>query len=153
MRLGSPRHYRGAHGIQPGHVWLCAGPVILRCLDYGLTLFGQPDAYWAGDFMQANEGSPLLLWCLQQHPLLFVGAAAGLTVLFSLFILCWPREPARLLSTVLTFAHLYGVASWVFPSMICGPAACVALLYFCASLTETAWRRQLGAAAFATASA
>jgi hypothetical protein len=58
-----------------------------------------------------------------------------------------------LLSTVLTFAHLYGVASWVLPSVTCGPTACVALLYFCASLTETTWRRQRRAAALATMTA
>jgi hypothetical protein len=129
-------------GIRRGHIWLCCAPLLLRALDYGITLFAQSTEYWAGDYGRAVEGSPVLRWCLEQHPLMFVAVALALTVPFVLFILCWPERPARLLAGVLVVGHFYGVASWVFESEACGPTVLVALLYFCGSLIETTWRKQ-----------
>jgi hypothetical protein len=132
---------RSAPGFQRSHGWLCLGPIILTLLDYSLTLIGQPAAYWEGNFLHANEGSSLLRWCLHQHPLIFVAAAVGLTSLFCLLILYWPPRAAKALAAWLMGAHAYGVATWVWGSLICGPAACVALLYFCWSvLNATATR-------------
>jgi hypothetical protein len=125
--------YLGAEGIQKNRLSLCAGIVIFRSLDYGLTLSCQPSTYWAGSYGCANERSVILCWCLQQHPLVFVAAALLFMGCFSLLILCWPRQPAELIAAAVMISHVYGVATWTF-STICGPVLCVSLLYLCWSL-------------------
>lgn len=55
-----------------GHAWLCCGPAIFCVLDCVLTLHGQPQVYWAGQFEQAVEFNPPFLWLLQLHPLAFL---------------------------------------------------------------------------------
>jgi len=134
--LGSLEWYRGTRGIQKGHWWLCAGPVLLRGLDYGVTLYGQPAAYWEGNFARPNEGSLILHWCLQQHPLLFVAVALVLTGFSSLLILCWPRKPAEILAGLMMLGHAFGIATWVNSSPVWGLAACLALVYCCLSIGE-----------------
>ena len=39
-------------------LWLCLPPITLFIVDMTLTLYGQPDAYWAGKYSHALEGSP-----------------------------------------------------------------------------------------------
>jgi len=128
--------------IQKSHLWLCCSPVLFRTIDYGLTLYAQPVGYWQGHYALAREGSSILLWCLRFHPLAFVGAGIALNLFFSLLILSWPITPARFIAAVVTFAHIYGVATWIVPSGALGCTACIALLYFCWSLIDTTWRKQ-----------
>jgi len=128
--------------IQMSHLWLCCSPVLFRTIDYGLTLYAQPAGYWQGQYDMAREGSSILLWCLRLHPLAFVAAGIALNLLFSLLILCWPITPARLIAAVVTFAHIYGAATWIVPSGALGCTACIALLYYSWSLMDTTWRKQ-----------
>ncbi|MBY0522919.1 MAG: hypothetical protein K2R98_05955 [Gemmataceae bacterium] len=134
--VGPLRCYFGASGIQRGHWRLCIGPLILRMFDYGLTLFGQPAAYWGGNFAYADEGSPVLHWGLQQHPLMFVAVAVAITAPMIMFILCWPRKPAAVLAAFIMLAHITGVASWILTSPLWGPVACFALVLFSLSVME-----------------
>jgi hypothetical protein len=133
----SPDGARTAPWFQRGHGWLCLGPIILTLLDYGMTLAGQPAAYWAGNYLCVREGSALLRWCLHQHPLVFVVVATAVTGVYCLLIMHWPRRAAHALAAWLMGTHAFGVATWVFGSMILGPAACVAILYFCWSVLNT----------------
>ncbi len=146
VKLDSLLCYRAESGIQKSHLWLCCSPLVFRALDYTITLYGQPAAYWHGHYHLAREGSPILLWCLRLHPLAFVGAAIGLSLVFSLLILCWPSRPARFLAALMTFGHIYGVGTWVLPSGALGWTALIALLYYCWALMDTTWRKQHQAA-------
>ena len=129
-------------GIQKSHLWLCFSPALFRAIDYGLTLYAQPDGYWQGHYDLAHEGSTVLLWCLRLHPLAFVAAGLAFSLVFSLLILCWPTKPARLIAAVLTFGHIFGAATWIVASGAIGCAACMAMLYCCWSLIDTTWRKQ-----------
>lgn len=140
--LNSLTAYRGGHGIQKSQAWLCCGPLIFRALDYGVTLYGQPSGYWQGHYDLAREASPVLLWCLRLHPLAFVTAALGLSLIFSLFILCWPIKPARFVAAVLTFGHIYGMATWVLPTGALGAVVCVLVLYGAGLLLNATWGKQ-----------
>jgi len=55
-------------------VWLVVPPAILCALDFGLTLYGQSDRYWAGNYTDVNEMSPSFARYLAIHPLAFVAA-------------------------------------------------------------------------------
>jgi hypothetical protein len=135
-------HYRGNRGIQTSHLWLCCSPLVFRTMDYGLTLYAQPTAYWQGNYHMAREGSTVLLWCLRWHPLAFVAAAVVVSLVFSLLILCWPTRLARFLAAVLTFGHIYGIATWILASGALGWTACVAMLYYSWAMMNTTWQKQ-----------
>jgi len=123
-------------GLQLGNWKLCVGPVLLRSLDYGLTLYGQPPAYWNGDYFRAIEGSDLLRWCLVRSPLLFVAAGIVINVLSCLLLLCFQRPSAQLLAVFMMCAHIYGVVTWVMVSPMLGVPAFLALLYLCLALIQ-----------------
>lgn len=142
LSLESLTFYRREPGIQRSHLWLCCSPLLFRAVDYGLTLYAQPSLYWQGQYHLAREGSLILRWCLQLHPLAFVGAAFALSLIFSLLILCWPTKPARLLAAVITFGHIYGIATWILASGALGWTICIALLYYSSALLDTTWRKQ-----------
>ena len=44
--------------VIPGRGWLLLPAVVVYAVDVALTLLGQPEAYWRGDYEQAIEGNP-----------------------------------------------------------------------------------------------
>jgi hypothetical protein len=120
-------------------LWLCLPPTLLALLDHALTLFFQPDTYWAGDFSTAKEANPHASWLMQTHPIAIeVGFVAWLALVWSL-ILILPRRLALALSLGVTMGHTMGTASWL-PGRV--PAAywlSVALCSASAVLVVLAW--------------
>ncbi|MBM3995099.1 MAG: hypothetical protein FJ303_13240 [Planctomycetes bacterium] len=96
-----------------GKMWLCMSPVLLAVLDYGLTLYGQPAAYWAGDYSRVNEANPVSRWCLERHPALFVLEFFPWAGLFCVFIIVLPSTLAKMLSLGVALGHIVGAASWM----------------------------------------
>jgi hypothetical protein len=88
-------------------------PIALCALDMGLTLFGQPEAYWAGDYSAVREQSPSFAHYLSIHPAVFCAAAALWIIIFSLLILLLPEMLALLLSVAVTIGHMAGAATWL----------------------------------------
>jgi hypothetical protein len=106
----------------------CLAPAVFCLLDAGLTLHGQPAAYWAGQFGQAVEANPPFLWLLRLHPLGFAAGVLGwLGVLVSLVLLL-PEGVVRALAFVALFAHTLGAGSWLVHAGGSGWLACVGLL-------------------------
>jgi hypothetical protein len=64
------------NGVWRRFIGLCLPPVALCLLDATLTLTGQTEFYWAGDYSQVNEGSPTFHQLLSIHPLAFVAGQA-----------------------------------------------------------------------------
>jgi hypothetical protein len=52
---------------------LCLPPLLAGLLDMSVTLHGQSEAYWAGDYSQVNEMSGNLRSWLQMSPIAFLG--------------------------------------------------------------------------------
>src|SRR6476660_327399 len=102
-------------GFSASKLWLCLPPLLLCLLDQVMTLSRQPGEYWAGDYLQAREGSPHGLWLLQQHPLAYVSAALGYMLVFSLAIRVLPRLPAQMLAVGLVLGHCWGASTWIYP--------------------------------------
>jgi hypothetical protein len=114
--------------------------VLFCLLDGGLTLQGQPDAYWQ-DYGNAEELNPLGLWPLQRHPLLFVAALLCWVVVFCTSIVLLSDNLARPLSFVVQLGHTVGGASWLGrPGGLSWMAAALLLLASRAVLDLT-WRR------------
>src|SRR5260370_28494703 len=79
-------------------------------LDVGLTLHGQPAAYWAGDYARTTEGAAFYRRLYAVHPaagvgehLVWVGLVGGLLVLL-------PAAPAVVLALAVAVGHTWGAS-------------------------------------------
>ena len=64
--------------MRPERLWWCLPAIVLCATDGLLTLWGQPQAYWSGNFASINEDHPVAAWFLSLHPLAFAAAGVGL---------------------------------------------------------------------------
>jgi hypothetical protein len=81
--------------------------------DIGMTMYGQPAEYWAGDYSQTNEGSPFFRNLFQVHP----GAAAGGEALWAAIIIVGivllPEVLATIAAVAIVFGHTAGGFTWL----------------------------------------
>jgi hypothetical protein len=82
-------------------------------LDTTVTLCGQPEEYWAGDYSQMNESSPFNRMLFALHPAAFIAwAGAWVGILIGLILLL-PESLAVVLSIVVVFGHTAGAYTWL----------------------------------------
>jgi len=93
--------------------WLLLPPIAMCLLDNGITLYGQSNAYWNGNYADVNELSPSFAHFLSIHPLAFLGAVLLWIVIFSTLILLLPEKLALMLMVAIVIAHMAGAASWL----------------------------------------
>jgi hypothetical protein len=78
-----------------------------------MTLHGQPAEYWAGDYSQTNEASPVFCKLFQVHP---AAALAG-EGLWAGIILVWvvllPEVLATIAAIAIVFGHTAGGFTWL----------------------------------------
>lgn len=95
-------------------LWLCLPPAVFEMIDYGVTMRGQPAAYWSGNLHAAQEANPVVHWCMTTHPLLFHGLTFVWLAAFSLFIMTTPRALARFASLAIAFSHAWAIGTWLY---------------------------------------
>ncbi len=93
--------------------WLCVPPTAACWADVAMTLAGQNGRYWAGDYARVREFNPAARLLLQFHPLLFVAAAAGSSLLIAVLVLKWRGRLAVPLAFAVTFCHAVAAAAWL----------------------------------------
>jgi hypothetical protein len=93
--------------------WLLIPPIALCIVDNGLTLYGQSDEYWNGDYASVNELSPSFARYLAIHPLAFVAAGLLWMAIFSTLIGLLPRFWAVFITIGIVLGHMTGAASWL----------------------------------------
>jgi hypothetical protein len=76
-------------------------------------LAGQPKEYWEGNHTQVIELHPMLHQLLAYHSLAFVAVKAVILLAFISLILLMPRNPAMILSLLLSLPGLIGPGSWL----------------------------------------
>ena len=54
-------------------LWLCAPFLIVALIDAGITLYGQSEAYWQGQYSDPNELFSIFAIALYFGPLAFIG--------------------------------------------------------------------------------
>lgn len=99
--------------FRPRSLWIVVPPILLCCLDFGLTLYGQSPAYWAGDYQDVNEVSPSFRVYLTIHPLVFVGMNLVWIAIFSSLIGILPEKIGMTISIAVVIGHMAGAASWL----------------------------------------
>jgi hypothetical protein len=82
-------------------------------LDATLTMWGQPEEYWAGNYSLTTEGSPFFRQFFALGPSAAIaGYAAWAGVLLGLILLL-PEVLAVCLSLAVVFGHTAGAAMWL----------------------------------------
>jgi hypothetical protein len=122
-------------------LWLCLPAVALMAADGGLTLVGQPSAYWSDGFTSINEGNPLAAELLATHPLLFAAAGIPYLAIVVGITVALPRWWAAVFAVAIASAHAVGVAAWcvvIFPQP---QWPLLAMFAMTAGLAAVAWRR------------
>lgn len=122
-------------------LWLLAPAAALYAGDVGLTLAGQPAAYWAGDYRSAVEANPIAYPLLARGPWPFVGLAAGWLAVLSAVVVRWRHPAAGWLAVLVAAAHAVGGASWLARAGPWGPGAAVGYLAAAAQASGWCWRR------------
>jgi hypothetical protein len=114
------------------------------CLaDVGLTLAGQPAAYWRGEPGGAREANPLAWWLLAQSPGAFLAAVVAWMGTFTLLFLFWRSSLAPVLAFLVTLGHALGAASWLVGRGPAGLAAAALVMAAAERLFAWAWGRAI----------
>jgi hypothetical protein len=92
---------------------LCLVPVLLAALDGCVTLHGQSKEYWAGNYSQVIEGTPLFRILLTHGPAAYVAGLAGWVLAFAGMILLAPETLALAVTIAFTLGHAVGAYSWL----------------------------------------
>lgn len=93
--------------------WLCLPPVLVAVFDVGLTLCGQSQAYWSGDYAATREIAPHARWLLRRHPAAFIAAASVYLVAVCAVITVAPRTLAKIVAVALVMGHVWGACTWL----------------------------------------
>src|SRR5262245_14755898 len=94
-------------------LWLLAPATGLCVVDAALTLRGQPEEYWAGDYSAAIEGNPFIHPLLAKGPHVFVGSVAGWIVLLALVVSVFRQPIVGWIAVLAAASHAVGGASWL----------------------------------------
>ena len=119
-------------------LWLCVPPLLMYNLDVGLTLAGQNEAYWQGNYSSPDELNPLAHFLLATHPYVFVAVALLWEVVFCGLILWLRPRLAVPVALVLAVGHAYGASTWMLYWGFAGVPA-VALHLLAAALIVVCW--------------
>ena len=98
--------------MRPERLWWCLPGIVLCAADGLLTLWGQPEAYWSGDFASIDEGHPVAAWFLSLHPLAFAAAGVPYLLLVVALVLWLPRLWAAVMAVGIASGHAFAVALW-----------------------------------------
>lgn len=99
--------------FRPRSLWLVVPPILMCCFDFGLTLYGQSDVYWSGNYQDINEISPSFAKYLSMHPMVFVASVLLWIGIFASLIALLPEKLGMTLSIGIVLGHMAGAASWL----------------------------------------
>jgi Domain of unknown function (DUF5658) len=122
-------------------LWLCVPPITLCAFDGCMTLWGQPAAYWAGDYATVQEGNPLAAWFLTMHPLAFAAAGVPYVLLVAAAILWLPGRWSETAAALVSLSHAVGVVAWTVVLTSESPGALAILVPASVVLLTIAWWR------------
>ncbi|MBP3960323.1 hypothetical protein J8F10_34275 [Gemmata sp. G18] len=124
-------------------LWLLLPAVCLFAGDISMTLMGQPDTYWAGDYSTAAEYNPIAYPLLARHPALFV-AGMLLWLGLSAALVLWWRHPITVwLAMAIALGSALGASTWLARHGSIGWLGAIAYLSVAAVISRACWRRAI----------
>jgi len=109
-------------------------------LDGCLTLRGQHEEYWNGNYRLAEELNPLGLWALEKHPLVFAAVLFCWIGFFSACIVVFPKNLALVCSFAVQMGHTFGSSAWAIRDY--GWLACIPLLIASRLVLDLTWQER-----------
>ncbi len=122
-------------------LWWLAPAAGLFVADASLTLAGQSEQYWAGEYGAAVEGNPIAHPLLVRSPWLFASLAVVWLAIFSAVIVFWRHPAAKWMAVLIAVAHAIGGASWVTRVGSWGLMAVGVYIALAAQAAGWCWRR------------
>jgi hypothetical protein len=122
-------------------VWLVVPVWLWLACDVTLTLAGQSDAYWTGDYAAAIEANPFAYPFLAQGPLLFAFSALVWAMFLGLLVACFSHRLVRWLTIVSAASNAIGGCTWLVRHGSWGWALAVPYLVVAAEVSWWCWRR------------
>ena len=104
---------RHMSGVRRRLIGLGLPPILFFAVDMGMTLWGQPAAYWAGDYSKVNEASPALESWLRVSPLAFVAGCAGIALAAIALVVLLPDVLALVASIAGVMGGAFGASTWL----------------------------------------
>ena len=92
---------------------LAAVPFVLSLTDVFVTLYYQPEAYWAGDRGALIEANPIVWVALRLHPLLMIPGVLGWYGCVFLLMFKTPSRVGLRIYVLLVAGHLIGIGGWL----------------------------------------
>lgn len=121
--------------------WLCLTPLVAFALDLGLTLLGQEQRYWRGEYEAAIEYNPLWYPLLTFHPIAFLGAVFCCPLAYASLLLLWNHRFAVVIAVFMALQHAIGAASWLARNGLWGWFAAILVIALLERLQTLSWRR------------
>lgn len=87
-------------------------------MDVALTLHGQPQEYWAGDYARSTEGAPFYFRLYTLHPIAGVGGHLLWIGLVVSLVVQLPEVYAVVLALAVAFGHTWGASTWVTRTLV-----------------------------------
>ena len=87
-------------------------PAFVTVVDAGLTLHGQPAAYWH-DYSKCNEMFPAFAAMLKIHPAVFLAAVLGWIMAYCLLIRILPQRLSLIVAISFMTGHFFGALTWI----------------------------------------
>jgi hypothetical protein len=111
--------------------------------DVALTLAGQPNAYWAGDYGEAIEVNPLMYPIVASGPWVFAGYAAAWAILLGVLVICWPHRLVKVVAIAAAVLNAMGGCSWLARMGGWGWLLAIGYLFVASEVSWWCWRRSL----------
>jgi hypothetical protein len=94
-------------------IWLVLAAMVPYGCDIAITLYGQSNEYWKGDFSQTIEGNPIAHWILRFGPIPFAIFATTWASIIIFAIITFSQRYSVGLSLMLVICHAIGFGSWL----------------------------------------
>ncbi|MFT4546352.1 MAG: hypothetical protein ACI8XO_000148 [Verrucomicrobiales bacterium] len=107
---------------------LAAVPFVLSLTDVFVTLYYQPEAYWAGDRGALIEANPIVWVALRLHPLLMIPGVLGWYGCVFLLMFKTPSRVGLRIYVLLVAGHLIGIGGWLIRNHEHGLALTIAIV-------------------------
>lgn len=122
-------------------LWLCLPFIILFLIDAGITLAGQPSAYWAGNRQCVHEVFPLFAWGLSSGLWTFATLCLIWMAMFSLLIVFMPDTLSEIAALALVNGHTWGTMTWLVYHIRLDYNLCLLFFVFAASIFILSYKK------------
>ncbi len=122
-------------------LWILLPAAGLYLIDVSLTLSGQSNEYWSGNYLTAIEANPIAYPLLTIHPWLFLSLSIVWLAIFSAIVIFWNHPAAGWMAVIIAGAHAIGVASWLTTIKPWGTVLAVGYIALTAQMSTWCWRK------------